>query len=600
MSSTAATLILPARPAVLQILASRWLWCLAAVLLPLARIAWTGNHGLDTSLGDTDDATRILQVKALLGGAGWFDTTIAKIGGAVPLVSHWSRLIDAPLAILLGGFSLVVSSDVALTLTRIVWPSLLLVVFFRVLVAEAESRSGMIAGIACLVMAATCLSGLFQFRIGRIDHHNAMILFSLGGLLLLARSLEDPRGAAIAGVSIAVALSIGYEPLALLLPLLCLASLVSVIYVRFLASMAAALAAMVMTLLAALVLTVAPSNWMTATCDALSINMVLLVGCGALGMSLIARHCRHRPLGWRLAALGATGAVAITAYLLPDTACAAGPFGQVSAEAKRVWLPFVRETQSILVEAQSTALLTSAFLMLMGVAVWASITRWRAMRSIESAATAIVVIASIPPALLQLKFVPYASFLGAFAVALRIANLQGGGQITPRVARLGGVIALNQWTMALAAAVLLTSAGIALDGSDDDGAESCYKTANVAPLSATPAGLVMSTANMGPYIAALTPHAVIAAPYHRIDRQIVESFRVYEGPIAEAESRIRASGARYLVHCAKETRAAKAKAGDGTLNGALLSAETPAFLREIPNASPLRDLRMFEIVTATR
>lgn len=583
-----------------QLVTSRWLWCVLAVSFLLVRALAGGKSGLDMTLGDTDDATRIVQVHTLLGGGGWFDLTLAKIGGATPLLSHWSRLIDAPLALLISGFGLFTSPENALTLARIVWPSLLLLVFFRLLVAEAEARTGAIGGIICLALAVTCLTGLFQFRIGRIDHHNAMILFSLSGLLMLARSLEAPHAAAVAGALMGLALAVGYEPLALLLPLLGLAALVSVVHTAFIDATVAALGAMAATLLAALLITVAPSRWGVATCDALSINMILLVGCGAFGMALFAKRGRDWPLSGRLAALAATGAVSIATYLVPDTACASGPFGQVSLEAKRLWLVNVRETQSILVEASGSPLLATAFVMLAVAGAWAAATRWRSLRTIESAATAIIVIAAIPPALLQLKFVPYASFLATFAIALRVAMMEGSGQMTPRAARLAGVVALNQWTIALVGGILLTAAGIPLDTSDDDGAEACYKTANVAPLAAVPAGLVASSVNMGPYIAALTPHSVLAAPYHRIDRQIVDAIQTFDSPLAEAEARLRKTGARYFVACMKENAIAKATANDGTLAGTLAAKQTPLFLREFPNASPLAELRLFEIVAPIR
>ncbi len=581
-----------------QLAASRWLWCLAVVMIPIIRIALTGQHGLDVTLGDTDDATRILQVKALLGGAGWYDTTITKIGGATPLVSHWSRLIDAPLALLVVMFGLFTTADTALLLARIVWPSLLLLVFLRLLVAEAEVRRGWLAGLICAGFAMTCLTGLFQFRIGRIDHHNAMILGALIGLLMLARSLEAPRTAAIAGSLLGLALAVGYEPLALIVPLLALASLAAVIDTRFIDAVAAAMKALAVTLLAVVLLTVAPARWLSGVCDALSINMVLLMGTGAAGLHLIARHRASLTLTQRVGALVATGAVAAVAFLLPEPACIAGPFGQVSAEAKQLWLVHVRETQSILVEAKGNPLIAMSFVLLMTAGIWAAVSRWRAEKSIESAATAIVLFSAMPAALLQLKFLPYASWLAIFVIALRVAAFQGRGEITPRLARLAGAITLNQWTFAVMCAVALTAAGIPLD--DDDGSDACYKTANIEPLAKLPAGLVASSANMGPYIAALTPHSVIAAPYHRIDDQIVLATRMFESPLKVSSSLLARSGARYLIHCAKEPRAAKAKPGDGTLNGALLSAETPAFLREIPNASPLRDLRMFEIVSATR
>ena len=46
-----------------------------------------------------DGSGKTSVAQALLESGRWFDMKLAKIGGAEPLVSHWSRLIDAPLAL---------------------------------------------------------------------------------------------------------------------------------------------------------------------------------------------------------------------------------------------------------------------------------------------------------------------------------------------------------------------------------------------------------------------------------------------------------------------------------------------------------------------
>src|SRR5690242_21802556 len=74
---------------------------LATAFLVIATLAGPGPS-LSDWLGDTDDAVRLVTVRELLGGAPWFDTTLPRIGAPEPLVSHWSRLIDLPLAALIG------------------------------------------------------------------------------------------------------------------------------------------------------------------------------------------------------------------------------------------------------------------------------------------------------------------------------------------------------------------------------------------------------------------------------------------------------------------------------------------------------------------
>ena len=49
------------------------------------------------ALGDTDDNMRIMQVRALLDGQGWYDLQQHRLAGSN---IHWSRLVDLPIAAL--------------------------------------------------------------------------------------------------------------------------------------------------------------------------------------------------------------------------------------------------------------------------------------------------------------------------------------------------------------------------------------------------------------------------------------------------------------------------------------------------------------------
>jgi hypothetical protein len=93
--------VLRMRPALNQFPGQLVAWCLLATGL----LAFTTLNGPAPSLaewlGDTDDAVRLVTVRELLAGAPWFDTTLPRVGAPEPLLSHWSRLIDAPLACLI-------------------------------------------------------------------------------------------------------------------------------------------------------------------------------------------------------------------------------------------------------------------------------------------------------------------------------------------------------------------------------------------------------------------------------------------------------------------------------------------------------------------
>ena len=49
-------------------------------------------------LGDTDDNMRIMQVRALLNGQGWFDLRQYRLNPPFGANIHWSRLVDLPIA----------------------------------------------------------------------------------------------------------------------------------------------------------------------------------------------------------------------------------------------------------------------------------------------------------------------------------------------------------------------------------------------------------------------------------------------------------------------------------------------------------------------
>ena len=200
---------------------------LATAFLVIATLAGPGPS-LSDWLGDTDDAVRLVTVRELIGGAPWFDTTLPRIGAPEPLVSHWSRLIDAPLAALIGTLTPLLGPERAELATRIVWPALLFFALALIVAREAHRRAGAVGAAFAMMLVATSAVALAQFRPGRVDHHNAQILCAVAGLLFLPRSLDEKRAGWIAGVLIGLGLAIGYEAIALVVPALGLAGLAAV------------------------------------------------------------------------------------------------------------------------------------------------------------------------------------------------------------------------------------------------------------------------------------------------------------------------------------------------------------------------------------
>ncbi len=118
---------------------------------------------------DTDDATVGPNPRFFATGS-WFDTTLSQFGQN-GLPSHWSRLIDLPIALLISLFALVVPMETAELLAQAVWPLLLLLPLLLILARTVHNLASRTAAAFALVLAATSLTALLQFKPGRIDHH---------------------------------------------------------------------------------------------------------------------------------------------------------------------------------------------------------------------------------------------------------------------------------------------------------------------------------------------------------------------------------------------------------------------------------------------
>ena len=110
------------------------LWGLIALALAAAaavtssRIVSVWNTG---AFFDTDDAMRAVQVRDLLAGQPWFDMTAYRLDPPVGMFSHWSRVVDTPLAGLELFLRLFLSPEYAERATRLVFPFALFAALLR-------------------------------------------------------------------------------------------------------------------------------------------------------------------------------------------------------------------------------------------------------------------------------------------------------------------------------------------------------------------------------------------------------------------------------------------------------------------------------------
>jgi hypothetical protein len=587
-----------------RLASSRWLWCVVAVLVAGGFQLAGGPAGLLNSLGDTDDATRLHQVRTLLATGGWFDMTLPRIGGAQPLVSHWSRLVDAPLALMLEGFGLFLSPATAELAVRVAWPLLLLCVFFRLLVRAAETQGAPAAAWLMVAIGLTCMTGLYQFRVGRIDHHNAMILGSIGGLLTLLGARRHPAAGAVAGVLIGLGLSVGYEPLAFLLPALALAALWAIYDLGWLDGVRRMARSCLMTLATVSAATIAPWDWLHARCDALSFNMVLLVAGGAAGLHLVHAKGRDWPFAWRFAVLACAGLVGLAGYGALDPRCLAGPFGQVDPAINAIWLDTVLEAVSVFTFFRMSPVPMASFGLLLAAGVICAAERWRRLRTPETAALLALVVLVAPTGLWMVKLAPYAAWLATFAVVLSIADIGPTRQVTAGTWQLTAALFANQLTFAVLATPLValsTVSAAAVNGSLTLDGSQCMTTPAIRSLAALPKGLFVAPIDFGSYIVALTQHDVVAAPYHRIDKSILENHAILTAEPADAYLRLKKIDATYLALCLPTTKGETFAITPApttpptSLETRLKAGQSFDFLEPMPLATTAADLHVWRV-----
>jgi hypothetical protein len=246
----------------------------------------------------TDDAMRLVQVRDLIGGQNWFDTTQYRLSPPEGTPMHWSRLIDLPLATLIrGGEMLGLSVSHAEQVAALVWPAGLFMLFLAGIVRLARELADDTAARLALIFAALLVPIIQHFRPDAIDHHNAQLVLLVWALALAVR--PTIQAGALAGLCCAFSVAIGEE----IAPgMAAIAATVGVRWIVHGEAVRPATAAFAVTFaaatLAAFAATVAPSAYAVATCDALSIVHVtaaLIGGCGLALLTALRPLKFHRP-----------------------------------------------------------------------------------------------------------------------------------------------------------------------------------------------------------------------------------------------------------------------------------------------------------------
>lgn len=510
-----------------------------------SNIRWFG-------LGDTDDNMRIMQVRALLHGQGWYDLRQYRLNPPVGANIHWSRLVDLPIAGLILGLRPFLGGAGAERWAVAIAPLLpyLLLLFSTALTARRLLGPIAYPLVFLGLFFAGSTNGMFEPE--RIDHHG----WQLALLALSIAAIADRdrvRGGLILGISSALSLAIGLE----MIIYLALAGGAMVLFWVDDAGERDRLRAYAVSLgggtaLAFLVFA-SNDNWY-AVCDALS---PVWLSDALLGSALMFALAWFSPADWkRRLAFAFAAAIIIAAFhgfMWPH--CLQRLEG-VSPEVERLWLSHVKEARPFWMHGWRIATLIIA-LPITGAIGWLLLI-WSKRRDRE--AFRLVLGAALPgfaaSALLlwQTRTGPAAQMMavvGAAAIVWMLLPLFWNSRSS--IVRVGGAVL-----------VFLVGAGAlvpfvldfipepkptARDAEIGKANRLCGSLWGLHPVALQPRGIVFTFVDLGPRLITVTHHDSIAGPYHRNGQQIADVMNFWRGSADQAHRLAVKYRANYVLSC---------------------------------------------------
>ena len=579
-----------------QLLDRHWRWWLGFLWLLVAALMlwekWPAIHIF--ALGDTDDNMRMMQVRGLLSGQGWYDLAQHRLAGSN---IHWSRLVDLPIAALKLLFTPLIGGRLAEQLAVAVAPLLPMLAAMAAVAVVSKRMIGAGAFFLAIVLLACAGSAKGMWQPLRIDHHG----WQLAMLAWAMASFSDwnrARGGATLGLATALSLVIGME----MIPYLALAGALTVLmWVRD-AGEARRLLAYGVSLgggvaLGFLVFT-SEAN-MAPLCDALTpvwLSAMLGAGAAATGLALLSPRT---PLA-RLALAAAAGAALAAVFALGAPQCL-GRLEQSSPELERLWLSRVREAMPIWRHGASITIQTVALpvfgLFGYGVMLWRSrrdpeaLVRWAAIALFAMLAAALLCWQTRAGPAAQLLSIPGTAALAWLAVAWLLSWESLTKQVAAGCAALIFVFLLANGTIAGLFAKPLSEGRRQINVANNR----CPTLWALAPVNRQPAGRVLTFVDLGPRLITVTHHDAITGPYHRNARQIIDVMRAWRGDEANARATVGRYRIDYVLICPNmsESTLYRSEAPNG-FYGQLLRGKVPVWLAPValPANSPYRMWRV--------
>ena len=573
--------------------------CLAWLIPAILLLNLTGPSFWANGPTGTDDLMRLVQVRDLIAGQGWFDLTQNRMGLPFGVEMHWSRLVDAPIAgliLLAKSFGFHANAEnFALT----VWPLALMFILIFGLGVLSNRLLGLKGTVTALAYSAMAVSALTYFAPGRIDHHNLQMVLLVSMLALAVSARANPKFAVGAGICAAGSLAVGLENL----PYVGVVGFwFAVIWAQGYGEVGEKITEILRNFgfafaggsAAFFVATVSSMDFKNAACDTFSLAYLapaLIVGAGFAALSIWTEEfSNNKRKFFGLAFLGVATCASVGFINL---SCLRGPYAELDTALVDSWLNSVQEAKgfsSLFLESPGFAYgLIAAPLIGLASGLYASFhaEKFRTEWQLLTGALFIAVLLS----LLQMRAASFANVLAILPCAWLTISI-GDRLRRHQPAALSGVIFVFVWLAGMNVSHALLGAKVIgpklsqpKAGDTPHGRQSSCKFPNdLQPLLSIKQGRIFNEIDLGPAILAHTNHNVVSGPYHRGKLGLREGILGFAATSDQNKDAIWARNSDYIVFCADGAQARLNKVRPNSMMRQLIAGNIPDWLVPVPTA----------------
>jgi hypothetical protein len=588
-------------------------WAAAAAIL----IVGYGAAALSQDFSEPDNAMRLVRMRDMLGGQGWFDSIQQRLNAPDGTPMHWAQWIDALLAAPIALLTPLIGQAAAEIAVAFAWPLGLLGVFMFLVVrvaGEVGARDGLRreAQWAGAILAALAFPAIDKFAPGSFDHHNVELVLGMAAVLGLMHMRTSRVAAVGAGAALGLAMATAAEGAPLVAAGLGVVGALWLfqpgVFANGLRWLGIGVAASSAVMLAVLV--PAP-DWANPVCDAMGAPFAsfgVLGGGVAIVLSFLPALATDSLIK-RTATAAILGAAALAALYLLYPQCAGGGYAAVGEDMSTLWMSQISEARSLasLATTDVALMLSVAGAALAGLVAAGFYLRshWRAEHGWILLAFLVI---SIVVMFWQIRGSAFATAFavpfGAWAVVIarRVYRARASAIHALAFAGVAAGSAAAAWASAgdaLQSTLVSrqTLAGYEVRVGDS---KACTTPEAFRTLRAAPTGNILNQFALGSGALVWTEHSVLAAPYHRNTEGTMTVIQAMRSGAEQARETVLASAADYVLICpaTPETafyarNAAAGVASDQTLSAMLGRGEVPDWLTPVDiGASPLRLYRV--------